>query len=244
MKLTTVLGSVNNNPAYYKFIPKQIQFWRNFGIRFFCIFVGDSLPEELLSYKDSIYLWNQTPHLESVYVAQNIRLYYPALLSLPEDEMVMITDMDMLPVSETYYTSGLEQFSKDDFIYYRHIIDNKEFAMCYNAAHPSVWENIFNIHSLKDIERELLANNPKGFHGVPGSHGWSVDQEILYKKLINYKNLHILNRPLKRLHFSDFLYHIQRGDTQYIKNYDDAHFHRSYEKNLDFILLAEKELFG
>ena len=46
-------------------------------------------------------------------------MYYASLLKLPDDEMVMITDMDMLPTNDTYYTSGLEEYKKEDFIYYR-----------------------------------------------------------------------------------------------------------------------------
>ena len=59
MKLTTVLGSTNNNPNYYKFIPKQISFWNNFNVKFIAIFVGNELPEELVPYKNNIILWNK-----------------------------------------------------------------------------------------------------------------------------------------------------------------------------------------
>jgi len=36
MKLTTVIGSVNNNPKYYMFIPKQILFWGEVRHTLFC----------------------------------------------------------------------------------------------------------------------------------------------------------------------------------------------------------------
>ena len=45
MKLTTVIGSVNNNPKYYMFIPKQILFWKKFGINFIAVFVGNHIPD-------------------------------------------------------------------------------------------------------------------------------------------------------------------------------------------------------
>ena len=45
MKLTTVLCAVNDNPEYYRFVPKQIQFWAKFGIRFVTVFVGAAVPE-------------------------------------------------------------------------------------------------------------------------------------------------------------------------------------------------------
>ena len=90
MKLTTVLSSANNNPKYYMFVPKQIKFWNRFNIKFIAIFVGENIPEVLLDYKDNIILYNKNLNLNSVYIAQNIRIFYPALLSLPDDEIVMI----------------------------------------------------------------------------------------------------------------------------------------------------------
>ena len=108
MRLSTVIGSVNNKPDYYKFIPKQILFWKHFNINFIAIFVGTYIPEELKEYSNNIILWKKNLNLNSVYVAQNIRIYYPALLKLHDDEIVMITDMDMLPMNYTYYTNGLD----------------------------------------------------------------------------------------------------------------------------------------
>jgi hypothetical protein len=61
------------------------------------------IPDELKNYKDNIILWNMNKNLNSAFVAQNIRIFYPALLSLPDDELVMITDMDMLPINPSYY---------------------------------------------------------------------------------------------------------------------------------------------
>ena len=47
MRLTTVLGSVDNSPRYYKFIPIQIFFWNKINVKFMCVFVGTEIPTEL-----------------------------------------------------------------------------------------------------------------------------------------------------------------------------------------------------
>ena len=116
MKLTTVIASVNNNPKYYMFIPKQILFWKRFNINFLAIFIGDSIPDELQEYKNNIVLWTLNLDLNTAYVAQNLRMYFTALIYLPDDEMVMLTDMDMMPTNPTYYTSNLAQYKHEDFI--------------------------------------------------------------------------------------------------------------------------------
>ena len=241
MKLSTVLASVNNNPAYYMFIPKQILFWNHFGIKFVAVFVGDKIPDELTLYSKNIILWNNNLELNSAYVAQNLRMYYTALLDLPDDEMVMITDMDMLPMSAAYYTAGLERFKMEDFIYYRNI-DGNQIYMCYNAAHPTIWGKLFGIHCEEDVKQKMYENYNVHYNGVPCCNGWFIDQQIMYQRLIHYEHLNVLNRPIKRLEMDDYENHLKRKDENFIKNYDDAHFHRSYFNNEAFIWHAERQL--
>jgi hypothetical protein len=241
MKLTTVLASVNNNPAYYMFIPKQIVFWHHFYIKFIAIFVGPEIPAELMPYTDNIILWTKNSDINSAFLGQNIRIYYPALLSLPEDEAVMITDMDMLPTNDQYYTAGLESFTKDDFIYYRHV-DGNQIYMCYNAAHPTTWSKIFNITSDEDIEAALSASYNKSYDGRPGLSGWFSDQELMYTRLISYPHLKVLNRPIKRLEIHMFNRHLAHNNSNFIKNYDDFHAHRNYFTNIPLIIHAEQQL--
>lgn len=241
MKLTTVFSAVNSNPVYYMFIPKQIIFWAKFNIKFVAVFIGQNLPDELIPYSENIILWQLNSEVNSVFVAQNMRIYYPALLSLPDDEMVMITDMDMLPTNDAYYKSGLEKYNIEDFIYYRNI-DGNQIYMCYNSAHPKTWSKVFNISSPNDIEAAIKKNYTNSYDGIPGSSGWSIDQETMYAKLINYPHLKVLNRPIKRLETSVYNAYLNNKENDFIKGYDDVHFHRNYFTNLQLILDAEKQL--
>jgi len=240
MKLTTVISSVNDNAEYYMFIPKQIKFWNKFNIRFIAVFVG-ILPPALEPYRDNIIVWDTMLYLNTVYLGQNLRMYYAALLDLPPGEGVMLTDMDMLPMNATYYTSGLESFTDDDFIYYRHIEGNEIF-MCYNTAHPSLWSKLFNIKSRADIENRLFKEYNFAFNGTPGTNGWFTDQYIMYNTLKDDSRLRILNRPIKRLEMDEFVERLQNGETNFVGEYDDAHFHRSYYQNEQLILNAEAQM--
>jgi len=243
MRLSTVIASVNENPEYYMFIPKQILFWKKFGIRFLAIFVGNKIPEGLKYYSNNIILWNKNLDIHTSYIGQNIRMYYTAILNLPEDEMVMITDMDMLRCSPTFYINGLEHFSKEDFIYYRHIDENeKQIYMCYNAAHPNVWSKCFGINNINDIETKIYENYKQTYNGTPGLNGWFTDQIIMYNSLIHYPHLKILNRPLRRLEMWMYYNHLMNNDKNFLMNYDDAHFHRSYFSNIHLIENAEQQL--
>lgn len=246
MKLTTVLGCVNNNPNYYLFIPKQILFWNKFDIKFITIFIGNELPHELKDYSDNIILWTKNADIHSAFVAQNMRLYYPALINLPDDELVMITDMDMLPTNKEYYTNDLENFNINDFINYNSQLDTKEkeIFMCYNAAHPKTWGKIFNINSEIDIEKTLYNTYNNDYDGCPGSEHWSIDQKIFYAKAIIHPNFKFLNKIPKRLEVDVCIEHIKNNDENFICKYDDAHMHRNYLNNLQNILNIEKQIFS
>ena len=244
MKLTTVLVCVNDNPKYYHFIPYQIYFWNKFGIRFVAYFVGDALPDALQPYADHITLWNQTPHLNSVFVAQNLRIYAPSLLQLPDDEMVMITDMDMLPTAPQFYVDGLEGFAKDDFIHYNHEIlhHSKEIFMAYNAAHPTTWAKAFDIQGEADIIQQLNKHYLAGDAFTPGSTGWFIDQHTLYHYLLKYPHFKMLGRRLVRLETWTYRQHMAGDDPLFIRNYYDAHFHRSFDTNLELIEDARRQM--
>jgi hypothetical protein len=241
MKLTTVLGSTDGNPNYYKFIPKQISFWKMFNINFIAVFVGNELPSDLIPYKENIILWNKNLNLNTAFVGQNLRIYYTALLNLPLDEMVMITDMDMLPGNENYYKHGLENFKHEDFIYYRHI-DKNQIYMCYNAAHPLTWGKVFKIETEDDVEKAINNTYCDKYSGIPGKDSWFTDQYVMYKNLIDYAHLKVLNRPIKRLETWIYKQHINSNNNNFYMLYDDAHFHRSFEKNKELIQDAEKQL--
>lgn len=142
-------------------------------------------------------------------------------------------------MSNVYYTRDLEKYKIDDFIYYRHI-DTNQIYMCYNSAHSKTWSKVFNINSEDDIERTIQYT----YDQVEkyGSYDWFTDQKIMYSKLINYPNLKVLNRQVRRLETWVYAEYIRNNITKFIHNYDDAHFHRDYFSNLRFIMDAEKQL--
>jgi hypothetical protein len=114
--------------------------------------------------------------------------------------------------------------------------------MCYNAAHPKTWGKVFNIHDDNDIRNQLNENYHSEYNGIPGSIGWSIDQEVMYKKLIHYEHLKILNRPLKRLEVYMYKKHLKHNHKYFTRHYDDVHFHRSYHDNAELIKDAENQL--
>jgi hypothetical protein len=114
--------------------------------------------------------------------------------------------------------------------------------MCYNAAHPSVWKKVFNISNEEDIKNKINETFIASYNGIPGSKEWFIDQELMYTNLINYPNLKVLNRPIKRLETWEYIDKINNTNGNFINCYDDAHFHRNYKNNEFLILHAENYL--
>lgn len=227
-KLEYVVASCNNNPAYFHFIPHQIEVWKKFGVTFICVFVNDTIPDYLLPYKSNIYLWNKCLHLNNVFLAQNLRIFIPALLKT--SNYVMITDMDMLPCNIEYYTDFLKDENLNNFMYLREVDHkSKEVYMCYNTARPDVWSKIFNVSNEEDIVKILEEKSPKHNNIIlPGDKDWFKDQYYLYEKLVDNRDYEKhgikfieLRKAIRRLE-PTYLYNF---DVNF-KEYDDAHFHR------------------
>jgi len=190
MKLDCVLTATDNNPLYVDFIPIFIKSWKKLYpyVDIKIIFINNDIPQHLIEYKDNLILFEPIEGIMTSFIAQFIRLLYPCILDEYKNG-VMITDMDMLPMSSTYYTENIKNFSDDKFIYYREacLYDYHQIAMCYNIGLPSVWREIFEISNLNDI-RELLKNiySTIEYNGIPGQKGWSTDQIYLYKKVFKW----------------------------------------------------------
>jgi hypothetical protein len=60
-------------------------------------------------------------------------------------------------MNRTYYTENIRPYDNNKFIYLRDNVcfEYKQIAMCYNVATPSIWRDIFNIHSIDDIRATI-----------------------------------------------------------------------------------------
>lgn len=185
MKLKCILTATNEKPLYIDFLPIFCSSWKKLypDVDVKIIFVGDTLPAKFEPYNDHIIHFPPIQGVSSAFVSQYIRLIYPALLSC--DGGVMITDIDMLPMSPTYYSDNIKEFSCSDFIYLRDIKPAKnEIAMCYNVAHPTTWADIFHIKSYVDVRNRLKSiHDSIQYDNKPGGKGWVTDQVHLWSSL-------------------------------------------------------------
>jgi hypothetical protein len=184
MKLDCVLAACNKNPLYTEFIPIFVHAWKKLypSIDVKIVLVSETLPDEFKDYIDNIILFPPIPGVNDAYIAQIIRLLYPSVL--PYEGAVLITDMDMLPMNNKYYSDPIDSFSNDVFVHYRNGVmmwrDMQQYAMCYNAASPKTWKEINGITCVESIRRWIETNYVKTYSGVPDGTGWYSDQTVLH----------------------------------------------------------------
>jgi hypothetical protein len=190
MKLDCVLTAVNENKLYIQFVPYFIKVWNKIypDIDIKVILIANSIPEILNEYINNIILFEPIENVSTSFISQYIRLLYPAILNY--ENGIMITDIDIVPMNNIYYTENISNYDNNKFIYLRNFVYcNREYAMCYNTATNKVWGEIFNIKTKQDIINRLnnVYKNNEYVDGH-GNTGWSLDQLHLYSYINYWKN--------------------------------------------------------
>lgn len=237
MKLDCVVSAVNENLLYLDFVPIFIKTWNKLypDIDVKIILITKTIPENLLLYKNNIILFEPIENVLTSFTSQIIRLLYPCILNYKNG--VLITDIDMLPMNNRYYTENIKEFDNEKFIYYREnvCLSSRQIAMCYNAATPQIWKDIFKVNSVEDIVsfiKNISDNNIiKEGHG---NKGWCIDQYTLYNKVMkwnkdtnNFIKLNETQTQFNRLDRGRFsLYDVNKRQNIIAGKYTDYHCYR------------------
>jgi hypothetical protein len=112
------------------------------------------------------------------------------------ETFVITSDIDIIPLSPSYFHDNAKH-SSDSFIVYRNVIEeHRQYPICYCAALPKVWKDIFKIHSVSDIENTLKSWFPTQETWIVDkmSSNWARDQLQLYDMVQRWnKNIVIVN---------------------------------------------------
>jgi len=189
MKLDCVLTSTNDNPLYIDFIPIFIKTWNKLypDVDVKIILISNIIPDKFIEFKENIILFKPIDNVLTSFTSQFIRLLYPCILNYKNG--ILITDMDMMPINNTYYTKNIIEYDNNNFIYYRDnfSFEYKQIAMCYNVATPTIWKDIFKINSVSDIINYIKKiNNENTIKEGHNNTGWCIDQITLYNKVMEW----------------------------------------------------------
>jgi hypothetical protein len=137
-----------------------------------------------------VHVFDPVPGLHTAFQAQCIRLLYPAVLET--EGAVLISDVDMVPLSPGYFHDPLARIDERHFLAYRDVLlPSGEIPICYNAALPAVWSEVFGVRSPDDVGRRLTEwATGLRYDGTHGGHGWHADQIVLHRTLISRARTH------------------------------------------------------
>jgi len=176
IKIDRVIVASDTNPMYLDFWPIIAHAWTRLGIRPTLALIADENVKVDESIGDVI-RFKPIPGINSGFYAQTIRLLLPIFF---EQEVSIISDIDMIPISTHYFTHLIPQVPDDKFVVYRDIAygpNASQYPMCYNAAKGSTFKEVFGINSLDEIPG-LIHSWFKQYGG-----SWSTDEIVLFNYL-------------------------------------------------------------
>merc|ERR1719445_2188955 len=92
-------------------------------------------------------------------VGQWVRIFAAGLIKVSYGGLVLLSDIDMLPASRQYFQGPIKSIHRQEavFLTYRtSLSQQKQVAICYNAAPPLVWQQITGVHSWTDVSKVLV----------------------------------------------------------------------------------------
>lgn len=252
-----VLGSTNENSRYSSCSRYFLQFWNKASSRSQVTFHPHILTFGMPHLETEIFTEIAIDEdIPTGFAAQISRLIIP---SYSDKHLVMTTDIDMVPLSFSFFDkcaklahaqNAIVLFGKRDCEF--------EVPICYVISSPENWrrltEQFFQpSNSLSEIARIILERfgGMSSYVGVRGEQGWNIDQLFLHEmiakrpeslKVIEIECRHPDFRRLDRIHHN--------GHKRWLAlilvllgRFDDYHLHLPVEHNYVYLRVTNFVLY-
>lgn len=193
--------SSNYDDKYLWNIPLVTWGWNRLGVDVICFLpqlfrdgkiqnnAGDKLDliESVINEKElniKYHTFDCPEHKEATYT-QCSRLY-GGCLDLPEDEILVTSDVDMFVFEKPPYKGGFTIFGAD-------LVPEKQYPMCYVSATVYDWRAAFQLDgkTYQSCLDELLSNIEST---SMRSDYWAKDQEEIFNKISKYPEVNLIKR--------------------------------------------------
>ena len=226
MRISKVILVCNDNSNYYQFANDVYDIWQKYiKIEPHLFIITDDKSKLDIHFGDrTIQYIKPVKDIPTAFQSQVIRLLLPSLF---EDDIVLITDIDMIPLNRKFFKSYLKYLDDDFFVRYF-----QNYQMCYNCAKGSIWKEMFNINSISEIKSKIT----QWYQEYNGMH--TTDQRILHKSLEgSFCNKLILTTylpnktPLPRLSTYSKFTKFQDVPLNELTRYIDFHCHHVFKND-------------
>jgi len=177
-----IVVSTNNNPDYYAYSRYIKHAWNMLGWKV-CVIADIEIPKREI-FGDYVIRYNKIEGLRSETMAQALRLY--VAYHFDEDDYLMVSDMDLLPLSDYWHPNV------DEITSYGHDLTDFTFIpMGYIGMKAKKWREVMNLtgEMYKDLERD--AKELKTPYAPDWETWWNFDWELLTKRLQSHKITHV-----------------------------------------------------
>jgi len=191
------LTAVNLNDKYLSCVPYYIEFWLSLkstvpAVSYVpkVLVMADALPESLQKYSQWCELFDLKYTVSSTFGSQAARILQP---SLEKADLVLTTDVDMLPLSDQVLQKAIEAINLGaDYIICRDVLARGQYPICYNLASPDVWAQVNGAHTEIEVKRRLQdwfgsLGIGGAYSGNHGGVGWFADQEKLFQMVEDFE---------------------------------------------------------
>jgi len=231
MKIDYVILGSDTNPLYLDFWPIVSKIWREiFNITPVLGLISDHNSNFIDDKYGIIKTFKAVDNIQHSLQSQLVRLYLTTQLK----GNLLISDIDMIPLSKQYFIDDLEQYDNTKL----HVMSadnnecltNKEYPMCYILANNKTFNDCLNINTnWTDFIISLHNYN----------YGWTTDQRYLFTKINEYKTLYedkvlLQNRgwvngiASRRIDRANWQYEPQKVQC---RHYIDSHLLRPYSEH-------------
>jgi ABC-type antimicrobial peptide transport system permease subunit len=175
MKIDYVILGSDMNPMYYDFWPVVSKIWKK--VYNTTPVLGLICDEDSEFIEDEYGLIKKFKKVDGIDVglqSQVIRLYLTNLLN----GNLLISDIDMIPMSTKYFVDFVKTFDNDRFYVMssdnQECLNNREYPMCYNLGSDKLFKDILDLgYDWSDFLKKLNNLNL----------GWTTDQNYLFDKI-------------------------------------------------------------
>jgi len=235
MKIDRVILSTNDKKEYYDFWPLVSKRWSSWGIKPE-LFVISEKDLDIDSSHGNVTYVNPARGFRTAQQSQIVRFFGAAKY---EDEVCLISDLDMMPLDKDYFVKSIDNCEDDNIVFYSsdaYTPGNPAYPaypMCYMAAKGSTFKQIIG-SSFEDFSSSLRDWMAHGY-------GWFSDEKVFFEKLsawssTNEDNIVLLRRGFNFGNDPHLIRRIDRGNgclynETFLKKkyYVDFHMPRPYE---------------
>tara|TARA_B100001250_G_C19797148_1_gene789273 strand:- start:402 stop:1148 length:747 start_codon:yes stop_codon:yes gene_type:complete len=205
-----VMLSCDDNPYYSDFWPFVRDLWqKRIGIEPKLIFVNEAKETE--TFEDGILYIKKLDDYPVYLQAQLARIYFTQMF---EDEICLLSDIDMFPVSTVFFDKAKIEAACDENTFFHLNPERREFGqlpICYYCGYGSLYKKLFDnttwqgfLDKIINLDFDTDKFNFRLPQHLQGNNLWFSDEVFLFSQIgkhkINIKpnNEFISNRRLDR----------------------------------------------